>query len=254
MNLARTSGLLSKSVSYALVAALVCAAIAPLHASSDALEIGQQPAGRSAAENTQIVVNGGIVHVNYDLVGPAAQTYEVSLDVSQNGGRTYEFKAKALTGDVGSGIRPGVGKTIVWEAAKDTDSLQFTEYRFRVAVKPEGPAPAQQATPTPPTRPQPPPTRPAKTPSGRNPYLWTSLGLIGGGAAISILAAKGPMRTEACDEFDCFLVVNKPAAWGGVATAGIGGFLYFLGHREVSRMPSVGFIPKGMVVTNTLRF
>jgi hypothetical protein len=63
---------------------------APLEASN--LEAGGQ--AETAAQNTQIVVNGGMVNIVYDLSGPSTQTFDVALEISEDGGRTYALKPR----------------------------------------------------------------------------------------------------------------------------------------------------------------
>lgn len=253
MTSATTAGLRSKSVSCAPIAALVYAAIAPLNASGIVPEARQQTGDRGAAENTQIVVNGGIVNVNYDLVGPDAQSYEVVLEVSQNGGRTYELKPRTLSGDVGPGVRPGVGRRIVWDAAKDTDALQLGEYRFRVTVKPERASSALSPSQTTPPAGQQaaPPAGPSIANSGRSPYFWPSIGMIGGGAVLAIMSGFGPLKHCPFAFQDC---ANKPGLGIGAGVAGGGWFLLKRSSRGLSRSPSVDFSPKGMLIVETIRF
>jgi hypothetical protein len=97
--------------------------------------LGAQPS--LAVQNTQILVHGGVVDISYDLIVPVAQTFAVALEISQDGGRTYDVRPRTVSGDIGPGISSGVGKKIVWEAATDTDALEFNAYRFRVKATPE---------------------------------------------------------------------------------------------------------------------
>jgi hypothetical protein len=262
MTMARNSASRSKGISSALLVAMISAAITPLRASSTQRQTEALPGG--AIENTQVVITGGMANINYDLRGPAAQTYNVGLEVSQDGGRTYVFKPKSLTGDIGPGVRPGTGRKIVWEAAKDTDSLQLNEYRFRVTASPEEVATTQETVRTPPQQPNHPRNAATPTKHARNPLLWQGIGMIGGGVAIAVMASgNGPLRAEKAipppsicgDTNICHLPApNKPVIATGGAVAGAGAFLLLWGQHRASSSPSIGFTPKAVFVSNTIRF
>jgi hypothetical protein len=212
-----------------------------------------------------VVVNGAVVNVSYDLVAPDAEsTFVVVLEASQNDGKSYDLKLTAVTGDVGSGIRPGPGKRIVWEAAKDTDSLQLAQFRYRVALKPLTSPPASAAAgsaakpaaqplaqsqkPVTPALPQQP-----RAAGGGNSMKWPGLGLIGGGGALSAMAAAGPLRKDPYD-CDCELMLNKPLVGAGIAVAAAGVLLMVLGGGGGAQSISVTALPKGLSVGKTIRF
>jgi hypothetical protein len=248
---------------------------APLEASN--LEAGGQ--AETAAQNTQIVVNGGMVNIVYDLSGPSTQTFDVALEISEDGGRTYALKPRNVTGDVGSGVAAGTGKRIVWDAAKDTDNLQLDTLRFRISAQSKSGAPpsgvggdrvtdrAQVATrpagkaPASPTR------------KGRNSLLWPGMGLIGGGVLISGMAQGGPLKkqdpgVEQCAsvpiangfQASCYAyyadlkVPNTALVGAGLGIAGGGALLMILGHRHAGAMPSILPLPGGFFVTKTVIF
>ena len=77
---------------------------------------------------------GGIVTVYYDLATdqPGA-AFNVTLEVSPPDGEPR--LAKSVTGDVGSNVKPGTGKKIVWDANKDIESLQLDRFRFKVLAE-----------------------------------------------------------------------------------------------------------------------
>src|SRR5262245_24424309 len=82
---------------------------------------GEPQATEARAENLQVLVNGTVINVTYDLVYQNEQaTFDVVLEASQDGGQTYDVHPVAVTGDVGPGIHPGIGRTITWQAARDT--------------------------------------------------------------------------------------------------------------------------------------
>jgi hypothetical protein len=97
--------------------------VAPLAAASPAPQPGQAIAGNVA--NQQVVVNGGVVTVVYDLTStdPAA-VFAVTLEVSEDGGRTYKA-ATTVSGDVGTNVKTGTGQQMAWEAQKAVETLQL---------------------------------------------------------------------------------------------------------------------------------
>ena len=89
MTMRNRSAFLSTTVAVVLIMALTnAAAVVPVSAASFLEMEAQRPAdGQASAVNTQVVVNGGIVNVTYDLQATAAQTFEITLEASQDGGR-----------------------------------------------------------------------------------------------------------------------------------------------------------------------
>ena len=59
------------------------------------------------------------VVVMYDLDGRDNKRYEVSLSLSFDGGKTYTIYPDHVSGDVGRGVRPGLGKRMEWNLNED---------------------------------------------------------------------------------------------------------------------------------------
>lgn len=55
-----------------------------------------------------------IVDVYYDVTDADGDTLSVSMQVSDDGGETWEISCDLLSGDVGDGILSGTGKHIIW--------------------------------------------------------------------------------------------------------------------------------------------
>lgn len=72
----------------------------------------------------------GLVTFTYDLFDLSNSV--VDLDISSNGGITWTVATSSLTGAVGSGVVPGVGKTIVWDAGTDFADNESTSMRVRI--------------------------------------------------------------------------------------------------------------------------
>ena len=109
-----------------LVAAAILMNAAPLAAQGDELlvsnvQVQQQPFS-------------SLVHVTYDLetVGDAAVA--VSLSLSTDGGATFPHSCTAVTGDVGAGVAPGVGKQITWDAGLDFPAFADPDCVLRVTA------------------------------------------------------------------------------------------------------------------------
>jgi hypothetical protein len=121
-----------------LVAAIVAAssAIAGRVAPTAPLpQIFKTPAGRVANVRVERTP-GEVVTVSYDLLSDDPQAvFLVSLVVSRDEGKTFDLKPKSVSGDVGSGVRPGSGKKIVWQAGKDVENLQMDLFRFNVVTE-----------------------------------------------------------------------------------------------------------------------
>jgi hypothetical protein len=72
-----------------------------------------------------------LVEIDYDLAADASQV-TVSLEISADGGVNYSVPATSLTGDVGIGVQPGKGKTILWNAGADWNGNYTDKMRFRL--------------------------------------------------------------------------------------------------------------------------
>ncbi|MBK8164326.1 MAG: formylglycine-generating enzyme family protein [bacterium] len=72
--------------------------------------------------------------VTYDLetVGDIAVT--VSLYLSTDSGASYPNLCGTVSGDVGAGVLPGIGKSIVWDAGADFPGLSSATCRLRVTA------------------------------------------------------------------------------------------------------------------------
>ncbi len=85
--------------------------------------------GRFATPGTDLV------DVAYDLEGGGFGAVRIRLEVSSNGGASYSIPVTAVSGDVGEGILPGTGKSIVWNAGVDWDGNLATQMRLRVSAE-----------------------------------------------------------------------------------------------------------------------
>jgi hypothetical protein len=77
-----------------------------------------------------------VVDVYYDLVGDSGSTYGVQMSASTTGGAPYTLSppAGSLSGAVGSGVRPGNGLHIAWDAAYGGGGGYTNTMRVRVTA------------------------------------------------------------------------------------------------------------------------
>jgi len=60
-----------------------------------------------------------LVDIRYDVIDPDSASLTVQIELSANGGQTYELPVKSLTGAVGAGVAPGTSRLITWNAGAD---------------------------------------------------------------------------------------------------------------------------------------
>ena len=103
------------STAVALVAEL---AALPVYASEPGAPAVQLAPARATAENVQVAFNTGVATISYDLTAFEGQgTFEVTLEISTDGGQSYNVIPRTVNGDIGQAVAAGRGKRIVWEAA-----------------------------------------------------------------------------------------------------------------------------------------
>jgi len=118
--------------------------------------------------------------INYDLIdSDNSHLYEITLEISNDGGVSFKSLPKSLQGDIGKNIKPGEGKKIIWNVLKDVGELQGDEFVFKVIAKPIEDRSLNSDNFT-------------KSESGGiSPYIWIGGGaLLLGGAAVLLLSKK----------------------------------------------------------------
>ncbi|MDP2630771.1 MAG: hypothetical protein Q8P56_05170, partial [Candidatus Uhrbacteria bacterium] len=70
---------------------------------------------------------------HYDLSEDQPST-TIGLEVSRNAGVTWMVPVSSATGDVGSGVTSGTGKTIAWNGAVDNPDQEKTNMRIRITA------------------------------------------------------------------------------------------------------------------------
>jgi hypothetical protein len=200
------------------------------------------------AVNLSSVVRGGVVVVSYDLMSTDPNAvFSVALEASSDGGKTYTVHPRTVKGDVGAAVRPGTGKQITWEAARDVESLEVDRFRYRVnATAPTGRAAATTTG-----------NQPSMVKSGGKGRLWTAIGLMGGGGFLAVAGYMDTQTVPYCDYYyDCIYEDkrNNALMWTGIAAAGGGAaLLAFGGHGNSSRATEVVVGPGSVAVRHRLR-
>ena len=91
---------------------------------------------QALAQNVRFTAGqGGAVTITYDLVAEDPRAaFATSLEISRDGGGTFQPVPTGVSGDVGARVTAGLGKQIVWQAGAAFDSAQANQIRFRIAV------------------------------------------------------------------------------------------------------------------------
>lgn len=74
-----------------------------------------------------------LVDISYDVTADTP-TVIVYLEISSNGGTTFNVPAATISGSVGERVAVGAGRTITWDAGPDWSGQYSTQMRFRVAA------------------------------------------------------------------------------------------------------------------------
>lgn len=204
---------------------------------------------RGPAPNVTAVVRGGVVIVSYDLpsTDPAAN-FSVALEVSDDGGKTYNVRPRTLSGDIGAAVRAGTGKQITWEAARDVENLQLDRYRYRVMTEmvrgQSTPVRGQPAA-------APPIARPAEAaavskPGGGNGGKWGGIVMMGAGGGLAVLGMTALKKDD--------YLTNKPLVFAGLGLAGGGVAVLAVSGRKASASPQIAIGPHGFMVRHALPF
>ena len=94
----------------------------------------------TAAQRTD---GSGIVDIYYTLNDADGDTCTVSIEVSDDGGNSWNVAATDLSGDIGPGIKPG-RRHILWNSKTDLPGVFGSNYRVNVTAD-DGPTPSDIA-------------------------------------------------------------------------------------------------------------
>mgnify|MGYP006268086033 CR=1 FL=1 len=112
--------------------------VAALLLSWQVVQARQQVTATPTADVRNLRVEGladGTVGIVYDLVAsdPRANV-SILLEASSSSDGPFDVTPHSLRGDVGPGIRPGSGKRITWDAARDVEDVRPDRFRYRIRV------------------------------------------------------------------------------------------------------------------------
>ncbi len=94
----------------------------------------------SAAQRTD---GSKIVDITYDVQDAESDSLTIVLTVSDDSGQTWDITPTTdnLSGDVGSGITPGVSRHIVWQAGAEGIAFDAGTYRVKITAWDSDPVP-----------------------------------------------------------------------------------------------------------------
>jgi hypothetical protein len=87
-------------------------------------------------ESVRFEQQGDYIIIHYNLKGPSDKKCTVSVEASQDFGRTFTLEPIAVSGDVGKGVRTGLDRQIRWNLTRDFPSgLEGKGFVFAVDAK-----------------------------------------------------------------------------------------------------------------------
>ena len=102
------------------------------------LEVGLSPQQTDRIVDPTLERRDKRLLITYDLTGEA-DAYSVELQLSTDGGKTFEPLPEAVAGAVGNEVTPGRGKQLVWTAIEDfPKGLTGPDNQLRLAVDESG--------------------------------------------------------------------------------------------------------------------
>jgi hypothetical protein len=84
--------------------------------------------------NIQVSQAGDKVVITYDISSSkAGQTFDIKVECSADGGKTFSIFPKSITGDL-KGITVGSGKRIVWDVLSEQQELSGDQFVFQLVA------------------------------------------------------------------------------------------------------------------------
>jgi len=87
---------------------------------------------------SQRIDGSGLVDITYDLSDTDGDTLAVTLQLSDDGGISWDYPVLNVLGDVGQGILPGPARNIVWDAGIQTEDIVNNDFRAQVLASDVG--------------------------------------------------------------------------------------------------------------------
>ena len=76
----------------------------------------------------------GNIVINYNLTDNTTADNIVTIDISDDGGSTWTVTDTSVTGDIGSNVSAGTGKSITWSAGTDFAGQEQADMKVRIRV------------------------------------------------------------------------------------------------------------------------
>ena len=94
------------------------------------------PAAAPVVSNIRAQQRSGakLVDIFYDVADADGDVLKVTVEISDDEGMTYSVRASSFTGDLGTGVLPGVDRHIVWDAEKDIPGIYSVHFVVRVTA------------------------------------------------------------------------------------------------------------------------
>ena len=77
---------------------------------------------------------GTIVDITYDVEDVDSDSVEITVQVSADGGNTFDVPAETFTGDVGR-VEVGLGKAVEWQAGVDVPDVYWPECQVKATAE-----------------------------------------------------------------------------------------------------------------------
>jgi uncharacterized protein (TIGR02145 family) len=74
----------------------------------------------------------GYVDIYYDITDAEQNQVTISMEVSNDGGTTYNYSDTLVTGDIGSGISVGNGKHIIWDFDREHNGVFGSNFKIKI--------------------------------------------------------------------------------------------------------------------------
>lgn len=117
------------------VLAAVALLTSPLAVKTGSAQVAVSPTADVGNLHVEMAA-GGAVEITYDLVGSDAKAVvSATLEAARSATAPFDIVPRTVRGDIGPGLRPGPGKRIVWDAAKDIEDVQPDRLRFRLEIR-----------------------------------------------------------------------------------------------------------------------
>ncbi|MEQ1841807.1 MAG: hypothetical protein ABL994_15490, partial [Verrucomicrobiales bacterium] len=76
------------------------------------------------------------VRITYDLQVSDSGAVPITLEISSDGGKSFNVPARTVRGDLGAAVFSGRNKTVFWNAGADWDQRETPRMRFRIQANP----------------------------------------------------------------------------------------------------------------------